>query len=381
MLIVCHNSYFQDSLRLKLSSRDGYISLKDVNSVLQPFQSQSVFEGVNTSDKMNDYLREKSGGKKVVLKQAVVKWKVVLFGGIPKKVPHLFGYCVPFLAQLQQLLNCEDVLYCVDHPLPSQKGVFRTVTDGLFYKHHPVVLEHGPQTLAIVIHTDDAEICDALKSKANKNTLRLFYWMLANIFPEKRATLRAINLLAIANAKVAKKFGNSFLLEDFVTAMEQLGTEGVDFTVNGKTRRFYAVLVFAACDMPAAANLGRFKETHSALRPCRQCMVLKSDMCNNFRESPRLLRKLPEHNQQLSQVMAQLKEPVAILDIYEESCHIEEEEYQEVYADHKDPSINFGINGKSVLSRIPHFDVTKCLPQDLMHLLNEGIFYFLFLGV
>jgi len=47
---------------------------------------------------------------------------------------------------------------------------------------------------------DDAEICDSLKSKANKHNLRLVYWMLGNIHPSKRSTLKAINLLAIANA-------------------------------------------------------------------------------------------------------------------------------------------------------------------------------------
>ena len=36
----------------------------------------------------------------------------------------------------------------------------------------------------------------------------------------------------------------------------------------------------------------------------------------------------------------------------------------------------YGINRKSLLARLTHFDVTKQLPQDLMHVLFEGIFPF-----
>ena len=34
----------------------------------------------------------------------------------------------------------------------------------------------------------------------------------------------------------------------------------------------------------------------------------------------------------------------------------------------------YGVNRSCILSELPYFDVTKQLPQDLMHVLLEGIF-------
>ncbi len=34
----------------------------------------------------------------------------------------------------------------------------------------------------------------------------------------------------------------------------------------------------------------------------------------------------------------------------------------------------YGINRSSILMSIPYFDITKQLPQDLMHILLEGVF-------
>ena len=36
-------------------------------------------------------------------------------------------------------------------------------------------------------------------------------------------------------------------------------------------------------------------------------------------------------------------------------------------------STTYGVNCLSVLQSIPHFDVCQCLPQDIMHILFEGI--------
>ena len=36
-------------------------------------------------------------------------------------------------------------------------------------------------------------------------------------------------------------------------------------------------------------------------------------------------------------------------------------------------SKQYGINRRSLLSKIPDFDVTKQLPQDIMHIFLEGI--------
>ena len=36
-------------------------------------------------------------------------------------------------------------------------------------------------------------------------------------------------------------------------------------------------------------------------------------------------------------------------------------------------STTYGINGPSILSNLKHFDITMCLPFDIMHSIFEGI--------
>jgi len=35
--------------------------------------------------------------------------------------------------------------------------------------------------------------------------------------------------------------------------------------------------------------------------------------------------------------------------------------------------VTFGINKESCLQKLPHFDVTQCLPFDIMHTIFEGV--------
>lgn len=36
-------------------------------------------------------------------------------------------------------------------------------------------------------------------------------------------------------------------------------------------------------------------------------------------------------------------------------------------------SVNYGVNNRSVLSKVHYFKVSKCLPFDTMHVLLEGV--------
>lgn len=204
-LIDKYLDFVKAKVNEKCSKFDGVISLQNINSVLHSLKGQSIFEGVGNQTLLDSYLQDHSGGGKVVLKKVVLESKLLFRKGIPRVIPSKFGYVVPFLAQLEQLLNCKDVLDCADNPIPNKEEVFRSVTDGLLYKHNDIVQQHGPQTLCFIIHVDDAEVCDPLKSKAGQHSLRLFYWVLGNIHPSKRSTLKAINLLAIVKSKVAKR--------------------------------------------------------------------------------------------------------------------------------------------------------------------------------
>ena len=54
--------------------------------------------------------------------------------------------------------------------------------------------------------------------------LAMFYWMLLNIHPAHRSTLRSIQLLAVVRSSVVKKYGIDAVLTPAVKDLKTLGT-------------------------------------------------------------------------------------------------------------------------------------------------------------
>lgn len=373
-----------DSLKKELVSRNGYIKLQEIEQILNRFKDQSMFEGLRMRGRLELVLKRYSASEPVELKQEVITWKLTVDKhGTPRKVPHEFGYIVPFKPQLQQLLNCEDVLKCVDNPHTHHPTVYKSALDGLAYRSNVLVQTHGNGVLAFELNTDDVEVTDPCKSKVKKHRLRLFLWTLLNIYPELRSSLRAINLLVIVNTTVAKNHGNNRFLRNFVENMKEMGMTGMSLAINNIPRPFYGFLLAAICDLPAANNLGGFKETHFAKRPCRICFISKEDLCLCWVELFSLLRKKNDHERQLMKVeryKSENPETIGYTDEQIEEDDVPDDilmdsmEHETLQADkHKDPSVKYGINGRSILSELPHVDITKVLLIDGMHTFFEGI--------
>ena len=53
----------------------------------------------------------------------------------------------------------------------------------------------------------------------------MFYWMLLNIRPAYRSTLRSIQLLAVANARDIRKYGIDSVLAPAVADLKALATD------------------------------------------------------------------------------------------------------------------------------------------------------------
>ena len=52
----------------------------------------------------------------------------------------------------------------------------------------------------------------------------MFYWMLLNVHPAHRSTLRYIQLLAVIKSKALKKYGINAVLTPAVNDLKTLGT-------------------------------------------------------------------------------------------------------------------------------------------------------------
>lgn len=199
------------------------------------------------------------------------------------------GYIVPFLLSLEAFLNNDDVLKCVNNPRQYVSNFYSTVLDGEYYQSHEV-FKRNRKVLSIILYYDDVEFCNPLGSKSRK--LAMIYWSLGNIYPELRSTIRTVNLLAVVPSLYFKKFGPKKVLESFIKDLNRLSSsEGVLLNIKGRPELFSGFLHFVAGDTPASSLLGGFKEgVGSANRPCRTCMVTKTEMCTVSSEDDVILR-------------------------------------------------------------------------------------------
>ncbi|KAK3933150.1 Putative protein tag-278 [Frankliniella fusca] len=352
-LFELYNQFLKARI-FSLSDSDSVKKL-DIEELFSYLSQQTIFQGVKTKYRLEKY--QKSRWDAVVPRKLVFSWKRVLRHGKVSQVPDKFAYYVDFLEQLESFLQCDDVLYCVDHPKPPSEQ-FKSAMDGYAYQNHPIVQKY-PNALGIIFYVDDISSGDTLSSY--DLGLRNFLWSLANVYPELRSSVRAIHLQALCKASVAKDLKNGPIIQNFIDGINKLSSEeGVTFNIKGVPRVFHGFLLFVVGDYPALANLGGFKESAAfAYRFCRHCMITQAEKSTKFEESEVTLRTEAMHQRQL-EVMA----GTTVSD--------EEDEFEET-EQHDKPSVKYGINFKSPLLQLKYFDLTKCLPEDIMHLFTEGI--------
>ena len=122
----------------------------------------------------------------------------------------------------------------------------------------------------------------------------------------------------------------------------------LELCVGGELRIYNGFLAFFLGDTPALNWLGGFKETCSkAFKFCRTCDIKHGEVYYN--DSKLNLRNIKIHLKRLENMKnASTKKFDAL-------------------------SQKYGINYESFLLKIDFFDVCKCLLQDPMHILYEGI--------
>lgn len=134
-----------------------------------------VFTGVESSWMQQKYFREQFGLiEPVEIKmgeRTVVKHK---FGKL-ERVP-AFGYCVPFLSSLKQLLQIENVAACIcgDGPLTaSVEGVMLDFDDGYYCKTHGGFGSYP--NIRILGYFDYAEVVNPIGVHTKKTQIEFYF--------------------------------------------------------------------------------------------------------------------------------------------------------------------------------------------------------------
>ncbi len=309
-----------------------------------------VFAGIDTEPLHTAYVKENFNYVEHV--EIVLGKKLTRKKKGPKRVisekDECFRY-IPLLESLQQLLSNERISAIIlREPTPCQPGLFYDICDGKVYQSDEYFQQHK-DALMIVLYHDELEVCNPLGSNAGVHKVDMFYYSVGNLDPKFRSKHCAVRLLAIANAALVKKYGIESILQPVIQDLAQLN-EGVVMNVNGAERVVYGKVVICAGDTLGQHYWGGFKEgVGVAHQKCRTCYCSFEKMQEEFVEEAFTMRTDASYKQECADIEQAPTEAVR-----------------------NDLRTTYGINRRSALTELPGFDVTKQLPQDIMHTLLEG---------
>ncbi len=275
---------------------------------------------------------------------------------LPEKITELEtkGYIIPFVTAVKQFLSIrivnEAVLDSFTKFATEPNNRFYDVSDGTFLRENSVFVEQNGGVLVFQIYSDEVELANPLGSKKGKHKVVLFYWTLLNLPPLWRSKLKCIQLLGVINAKLLKQCGSQSFLKPFIDQLRAF-QNGIELTVRGETRKWFGILLNYVGDMPASNWMGGFKESGSALKPCRLCCVSNVDLDKIHHENDCTMREKVSHALDVANVTgATLTKKTK--ELRSKQC---------------------GVVGSCCFSPLDYFDPTKCFVHDIMHLADEGV--------
>ena len=147
-----------------------------------------------------------------------------------------------------------------------------------------------------------------------------------------------------------KKYGFQAILQPIIDDLKKI-EDGFPCHVNGSERLVYGKVVSCVGDTESQHEWGGFKVgVGFSFQKCRHCQCHYEAMQQTFYESDFVLRTKESYDRQCKEIenapTDQLK---------------------------NDLSITYGILKRSPLCQLDSFDITKQMPQDIMHTLLEGV--------
>lgn len=260
-------------------------------------------------------------------------------------------YYIPLIKSLEQLLSNSRIFDMINTTPQSchKEGFLYDIIDGSLFKSHPL-FSNKPSALQVILYSDEIEICNPLGPHATANKLLMVYYTLGNIDPKFRSKLAAIRLLAIAKANDIDECRVDVVLERIHKDLELLYNGVKIQTKNGQMDLFGAV-VSVCGDTLAQHELAGFKEgVGFAYSKCRHCECTFDEMQENFDEKSFTERTLNRHIRQC------LEMERASTDFLKSALRT-----------------TYEINRRSKLVDFPAFDLIQQTPQDIMHIILEGV--------
>ncbi|KAJ8346571.1 hypothetical protein SKAU_G00279720 [Synaphobranchus kaupii] len=253
---------------------------------------------------------------------------------------------VPISEVLKKYCSHEDVWGQIisEHNELKDEDLLTDYKDGLYFKEHLFFREH-PDALRLHLYEDEFEIVNPLGPKKTKYKLCAFYYTIGNLSGKYRSQLKHTHLALLVRYSHMKQVGMETILKPMMDDLKRLSTEGIIIKVCGTEHKVYAALATCSADNLSAHMIGGFRMCFNSGRICRYCMASHSEINHKFQEDSFILRTTDVHKYHLQCVQHNTQDAAL-----------------------------YGVHGTSSFDDLGYFDVTKCLPPDIMHDMLEGVF-------
>lgn len=265
---------------------------------------------------------------------------------------HMMQY-VPILKTIKLVLSNDDIMAHIlqreRHNHRSDTDIMCDYCDGNLYKQHPFLSQPSAGVLKLRLHfyIDEFEVANPLGPKRVKHKQSACYFMIGNIHPKYRSKLENIYLCILVNYKWIqdKVYTYNDVFRQLVEDLNHFENEGFNITYQGRRVLVKGCIATLSADNLSAHDIGGFQKYFHTGRICRHCMTTKNDIPIKTSEEQCLLRTKAVHRYHLNAI----QQNPANRDIY-------------------------GVHGESALTAVHAFNVTDCLPPDVMHDCLEGVF-------
>ena len=340
------------SLRKDVESALSLCDTDHSNAISELFQNRvQPFQELETEPLQRAYIKQMFNyveyqqiplGKKLVRKKKGTKMQIC-------EKEECFIY-IPLLESLKQLLSNNRIKSLIlKEPVTCPDGVYYDICDGSLFKNDSYFKEHK-HALILELYHDELEVCNPLGSHAGTHKIDMYYYTLVNIPPKFRSKHCAVRLLAIANAKLVNKYGIDKILNPIINDMHDL-YKGVVLELGSGVTEIFGKVLICTGDTLGQHLWGGFKEgVGVAFQKCRTCYCNFEHMQTAHNEDLFNLRTKSSYDAECDEIEQALNDNVK-----------------------NNLSTTYGINTRSILCNLPDFDVTKQLPQDVMHTILEGV--------
>ena len=225
-------------------------------------------------------------------------------------------------------------------------GLISDCSDGLLYKHHPLLSNKSQFCIALQLFYDGMGTTNPLRGQSSLCNVRVFYFIIKNLPNVVNSCFSNVHLVSLCYAQDLKTYGCRAVLSKLVREIKHLSETGFagSFPVLG-TRTVYVSLVQVAGDNLALNSLLGFVESFRVDYFCTMCTATQADIQFKFYETEFELRSVATYTKDVANVACSDR-----------------------------PLLHsHGVKAECVLNEIPGFHAVHNFSLDIMHTVLEGI--------